>query len=34
MEFRVSISPSALADVESAYLWIRELDADLVVRSQ
>ncbi|MBD2300029.1 type II toxin-antitoxin system RelE/ParE family toxin [Nostoc sp. FACHB-87] len=29
MEFRVDISPLALADAENAYLWIREQDSDL-----
>ncbi|UKO96034.1 type II toxin-antitoxin system RelE/ParE family toxin [Nostoc sp. UHCC 0870] len=29
MEFRISISPSALADAEAAYLWIRERDPQM-----
>jgi plasmid stabilization system protein ParE len=29
MEFRISISPSALADAEAAYLWIREGDPQM-----
>lgn len=29
MEFCVSISPSALADAETAYLWMRERDLEI-----
>lgn len=29
MEFLVRISPSALADAETAYLWIQERDPDM-----
>jgi len=29
MKFRVSISPSALTDAESAYLWIQERDPEM-----
>jgi len=29
MEFCVNISPSALADAETAYLWIRERDPEM-----
>lgn len=29
MEFRVNISPSALADAEAAYLWIRERNPEI-----
>jgi len=29
MEFRVSISPSAQADAEAAYQWIKQRDPDM-----